>query len=151
MAKKIRFDLTPVSAVRTNQGDKIFFRIPMSELRKDGLKRRKRIERYNDYKVSLNALAKAARFNAAEQGMHVTFFMPIPDSWAKYKKKDKHMQLHFQRPDVDNLLKGFLDGLLVEDNFIADIRATKRWVNQTKGYIEVVFNPPDQPSSDTLA
>jgi Holliday junction resolvase RusA-like endonuclease len=150
MEKKFRFDITPVSAVRTVQGDKVFFKIPMDELREAGAKRRRRIERYNKYKVSILALAKQAKFKPSEQGMHVTFYLPMPNGWAKYKKKNMHLQLHFQRPDVDNLLKGFLDGLLVEDNFIADIRATKRWVNQDIGYIEVVFNAPDQPSKDTL-
>lgn len=150
MQKKYRFDLTPVSAVRTVQGDRIFFKIPKDKLRKDGLNRRNRIEKYNNYKVSLLAIAKQIRFYPVEQGMHITFFLPVPKSLRTPQKLKLHMQLHRKRPDVDNILKGFLDGLLVEDNFIGDVRVTKRWVNQERGYIEVVFNAPDLPSQDTL-
>lgn len=151
MAKKYRFDITPVSAVRTVQGDRIFFKIPKDKLRKDGLNRRNRIERYNKYKVSLLAIAKQIRFTPVEQGMHIVFFLPVPKSLRTPQKIKLHLQLHRKRPDVDNILKGFLDGLLVEDNFIGDVRVTKRWVNQETGYIEVIFNTPDQPSMDNLA
>jgi len=150
MQKKYRFNITPVSAVRTVQGDRIFFKIPKDKLRKDGLNRRNRIEKYNKYKVAVLAIAKQMRFSPAEQGMHITFYLPVPKSLRTPQKIKLHMQLHRKRPDVDNMLKGFLDGLLVEDNFIGDVRVTKRWVNQETGYIEVIFNPPDQLSKDTL-
>lgn len=150
MQKKYRFDIDPVSAIRTVQGDRIFFKIPRDKLRKEGLQRLQRIERYNNYKVSLLALAKQQRFVPAEQGMHVIFHMPVPASWREGKKKKMHMMLHQIRPDWDNLAKGFFDGLLAEDNKICDVRVTKKWVNQVRGYIEVVMNLPDQMSRDNL-
>lgn len=150
MQKKYRFDITPVSAVRTVQKDAVFFRIPIDKLRPEGLKRRTRIERYNKYKIAVLALAKQQQFKPLEQGMHITFYMPVPKSWRDHKKKSMHMKLCFSRPDVDNLLKGIMDGWLIEDNFIADIRATKRWVNQENGYIEVIINQPEFSSFDTL-
>lgn len=151
MQKKIKLDVTPVSAVRTVQKDAVFFRIPMDQLRPAGKNRRIRIERYNRYKISVSALAKAAKFVPPEQGMHVIFHMPVPKSWPKHKKISSHMKLHMIRPDLDNLIKGFLDGLLAEDNFIADLRATKRWVNQESGYIEISISSPMLHSDDTLA
>ena len=87
MQKKIRFDITPVSAIRTVQGDRVFFRIPRDKLRPAGLARLLRIERYNKYKVSLLALAKQQRFTPAEQGMHIIFYLPVPASWRKHKKE----------------------------------------------------------------
>jgi Holliday junction resolvase RusA-like endonuclease len=148
--KKITLNITPVSAIRTVQGDRIFFRIPRDKLRPAGLARLLRIERYNNYKVSLLALAKQQRFTPAEQGMHITFYLPVPASWRKHKKERMHMILHGNRPDWDNLAKGFFDGLLAEDSKIADVRVTKKWVNQDHGYIEVVFGIPDYGSKDNL-
>lgn len=150
MQKKYRFDITPVSAVRTVQKDAVFFRIPRDKLRPAGLKRLLRIERYNKFKVSVLALAKSQNFKPVEQGMHIIFYMPVPQSWRKHKKESMHLKLHTSRPDIDNCLKAILDGWLVEDNFIADLRVTKKWVNQDNGYIEVVINSPDQFSRDTL-
>lgn len=150
MQKKIRLDITPVSAIRTVQGDRVFFRIPRDKLRPAGLARLLRIEKYNKYKVSLLALAKQQRFTPAEQGMHIVFYLPVPASWRKHKKERMHMMLHNSRPDWDNLAKGFFDGLLAEDNKIADVRVTKKWVNQEHGYIDVLFNAPDHGSKDTL-
>lgn len=150
MQKKYRFDITPVSAIRTVQGDRVFFKIPRDKLRKPGLQRLQRIERYNNYKVSLLALAKQLRFIPSEQGMHITFYMPVPASWRESKKRKMHMMLHQIRPDWDNLAKGFFDGLLSEDNKICDVRVTKKWVNQERGYIEVIINMPDHMSKDAL-
>lgn len=150
MTKKITLNITPVSAIRTTQGDRWFFKIPRDKLRPDGLARLQRIERYNNYKVSLLSLAKQQRFTPAEQGMHIVFYLPVPASWRKHKKESMHLKLHSSRPDWDNLAKGFFDGLLSEDNKIADVRVTKKWVNQEHGYIEVFMHAPDQHSSDTL-
>ena len=150
MTKKYRFDITPVSAIRTVQGDRVFFRIPRDKLRPAGLSRLLRIERYNKYKIDLLALAKQQRFVPAEQGMHIVFYMPVPKSWRDNKKRKMHLMLHSSRPDWDNLAKAFFDGLLAEDNKISDVRVTKKWVNQEHGYIEVVIQNPAFNSKDSL-
>ncbi len=62
-----------------------------------------------------------------------------------------HMQLHGQTPDWDNLAKAFFDSLLSRDNAIADVRVTKKWVNEPKGRIEFIIDPPSMPSRDHLA
>lgn len=41
------------------------------------------------------------------------------------------------RPDIDNVLKGFFDGLIAEDKHIANITATKRWADFPTGWIEL--------------
>lgn len=149
-AKKIILEITPQTHVRATQGDRIFFRIPRDKLRPAGLKRLMRLERYNEYKISLLALAKSQRFLPTEQGHHITFYIPVSKSWTKAKKKQYHLQLHQEQPDIDNLTKSFFDSLLPEDKHIADIHITKRWVNQEKGWIEILISQPTFPSSDNL-
>jgi Holliday junction resolvase RusA-like endonuclease len=148
--KRVVFDITPQTFVRATVNDRIFFKIPRNKLRPAGLKRLMRLERYNHYKIDLNALAKAKKFELPEQGAHVTFFIPVPKSWAKYKKADMHMRLHQTTPDVDNLTKAMFDSLMAEDKHIADIHITKRWVNSDTGWIEVIIHTPLIRSSDTI-
>lgn len=139
-----------MTSVRSTQGDRIYFRIPRERLRPEGLKRLLRLERYNEYKINLSALAKAKRFVPPEQGGHLIFYIPVPKSWKEYKKKEMHNQLHTQTPDWDNLAKGFFDSLLHQDKGIADVRVTKKWVNEPKGRIEFIIDTPTFASRDTL-
>lgn len=139
-----------MTSVRSTQGDRIYFRIPRERLRPEGLKRLLRLERYNEYKINLSALAKAKRFVPPEQGGHLIFYIPVPKSWKEYKKKEMHQQLHTQTPDWDNLAKGFFDSLLHQDKGIADVRVTKKWVNEPKGRIEFIVETPTFASRDVL-
>lgn len=148
--KKTVFNITPQTHVRTTQGDRIYFRIPRERLRPAGLKRLLRIEKYNEYKINLCALAKKVRFSPPEQGGHLIFYIPMPKTWSKSKKQKYHLQLHQSTPDWDNLAKAFFDSLMSQDKGIADVRVTKRWVNQEKGWIEFIQNIPDFASKDTL-
>lgn len=150
MQRKVTFKITPQTAVRATQGDRVFFRIPRDKLRPAGLKRLLRLEKYNNYKIELSALAKQKRFNPPEQGGHLIFYLPVPKSWKEYKKKEMHMKLHQSKPDWDNLSKAFFDSLMSEDKYIADVRVTKRWVNQEEGYIEFITSLPEIPSNDVL-
>lgn len=122
--------------MRATQNDKIFFRIPRENLRPQGLKRLLRLERYNEYKASLYEEAKIKRFEIPAAGLSVSFYLPMPKSWSKKKKKHLHGQFCQSRPDLDNLLKAFCDSLLSEDKHIASISASKRWVDFPIGWIE---------------
>jgi Holliday junction resolvase RusA-like endonuclease len=148
--KRIVFNITPQTNVRATQGDRIFFRIPREKLRPAGLKRLLRLERYNDYKLSLCAIAKSKQFVPPEQGGHLFFYIPVPKTWKKYKKEEMHMKLHQSKPDWDNLAKAFFDSMFSEDMHIADVRVTKKWVNQEKGWIEFVSYLPEFRSNDVL-
>ena len=86
-----------------------------------------------------------------EQGLEINFYIPTPKSWTKYKKKEMNGQLHKQRPDLSNLLKAIEDALLVEDKKIAHYHSiSKRWVNSSHGYIELVIHLPSIPSKDNI-
>jgi Holliday junction resolvase RusA-like endonuclease len=148
--KKYTLNITPQTNVRATQGDKIFFRIPREKLRPAGLSRLLRLEKYNDYKSSLSALVKQQRFTIPEQNVHMIFYIPVPKTWKEYKKNEMHMKLHQQKPDIDNLVKAVFDSIFTEDKYIADFRATKRWVNQPEGYIEFLIELPEFPSKDVL-
>jgi Holliday junction resolvase RusA-like endonuclease len=148
--KKYILKITPQTNVRATQGDRIFFRIPREKLRPAGLSRLLRLEKYNDYKSSLSALVKQQRFTIPEQNVHMIFYIPVPKTWKEYKKNEMHMKLHQQKPDIDNLVKAVFDSIFSEDKYIADFRATKRWVNQPEGYIEFLIELPEFPSKDVL-
>ncbi len=150
MKGKVTLNITPLTNVRATQGDRVFFRIPRDKLRPDGLKRLLRLERYNNYKVSLLAEAKRNRFILPEQGAIVVFFIPVPKSWSEKKKRLMHLQLHCGKPDLDNILKGFFDGLFTNDHHIGNISVTKLWINSDKGKIEITFNAGLYGSKDTL-
>jgi len=76
--------------------------------------------------------------NAAEvdfEHLRVHFYIRMPKSWSKKKKKAMNYHPHKQKPDIDNILKGFMDALLKDDSGIHDIRVTKVWCDA--GYIRV--------------
>lgn len=118
--------------------DRWFFRIPRDKLRPSGLKRLIRIEKYNDYKLSLAAEAKRVKFELPYVGAGIIFYIPVPKSWSKKKKKQYHGQWMQNRPDLKNLLSAFEDSLLSEDKAIAYYTYLgKRWVDAETGWIEI--------------
>ena len=149
---KLILNITALTWVRVTQNDRIFFRIPRTKLYPSGLKRLLRIEKYNNYKIDLLALAKEKRFELPAQGLGVTFFLPCPKSWSKKKKKRYHNTLHQSRPDLKNLLTGFEDALFSEDKYVAHYSLLcKKWVDYPTGWIELTFSEPvfeaiDMPS-----
>ncbi len=78
---------------------------------------------------------------SAEQGytlfaqLSIRFILPMPDSWSARKKVAQNGHPHQQRPDLDNLLKAFLDAMASEDGFVWRVTAEKQWGYE--GRIEV--------------
>ena len=73
---------------------------------------------------------------------HVTFVLPMPDSWSPKEKIKMEGKKHQSAPDVDNLLKGLADAVYKNDSCVWDVRITKIWgyegkivikENRTKG------------------
>ena len=149
--KRIILDITPQTHIRSTQGDRIFFRIPRNKLNPSGLYRLERLEKYNDYKASLLALAKKEKLRFPQQGLEVNFYLPVPKSWREHKKRKMHLEGHTNKPDLSNLLKALEDGLLKEDKMIFHYAGlSKRWINQERGYIEFIFHLPSIKSPDLL-
>ena len=134
-------NVTPQTHVRVTQGDKIFFRIPKDKLRATGLRRLQRIEKYNRYKIAILAEAKRNNFLFPDLGAAVTFYVPMPRTWRKPKRKLLDGKPHMNRNDIDNLTKALLDSLLKEDKTVAHIGPlAKYWVDLPIGWIEIVVN-----------
>lgn len=62
-----------------------------------------------------------------ENGVHITFVLPMPQSWSKKKRASMDGQPHQQKPDLDNLTKSLLDALFEDDSHIWDARTSKIW------------------------
>jgi hypothetical protein len=70
------------------------------------------------------------------QGAHVTFILPMPESWSIKKKEETDGLPHQSKPDLDNLIKALGDAVFSDDAGIWDIHATKRWGFKGKIIIE---------------
>lgn len=101
----------------------------------DRWKKRPVVTRYWQYKKDLNNLCMINRYVLTDR-LDVIFYLPLPDSWSRKKKDLVTGKPHTQRPDTDNLLKGFIDCLTDDDCAIWDVHARKYWAVQ--GRIEVL-------------
>ena len=74
-----------------------------------------------------------------DQAIHeldLTFHIPMPEkSWSKKKRAELEGKPHQQKPDIDNLLKAWMDCLYRNDQVIWKVSASKLW--SVKGAIEV--------------
>lgn len=67
----------------------------------------------------------------------ITFHLPIPPSWPKYKKLDAEYGVlrPTKKPDIDNLYKGLIDALTgitwKDDSIITDASLKKRYTADT--------------------
>lgn len=91
------------------------------------------VVRYRAYCDHLRLLA--GMWKVPSGGITVVFRIPMPRKWRKREREVRKGQPHQQKPDIDNLLKGFLDALCECDAHIYDVRAMKCW--DERGAIEV--------------
>jgi Holliday junction resolvase RusA-like endonuclease len=136
--KKYILYITPETHVRATQSDKIFFQIPEDKLLPSGLRRKKRLMKYNNYKVALFEASREAGFIMPDFGARVTFYIPVSASWSNKKKLAHHMMPHQLKPDLDNLIKAMKDSIMQEDKGVWNYSLSKRWVNDKTGYIEII-------------
>ncbi len=115
---KIIYDITPVSKPRMTQRDKWAKRPTVLKYRAfcDEVRGKVRVE--------------------VKSCSTVIFRVPMPKSWSNKKIKQMDGKPHQQKPDVDNLLKAWLDANMDDDSSIYDIRAIKVWAKH--GSIEVI-------------
>ncbi len=112
-------------------------------LSKHSRARKRRLEKYNKYRLDLFDMAKKAGFQLPSMGWSLYFYMPMPARWSKKKKEELHGQPHLKKPDQSNLLKAFEDALSIMDEQVAQMSGLgKFWVNQPEGYIEIKLNQP---------
>lgn len=103
------------------------------------LSRRNTIKRYFDYKRDLYEEAKKKKFEIPPNGAWFKFYIPMPKSWSKKKKRELCFEPCPSKPDCDNLCKGLFDALLPKrDELITDYRASKFWYDGP-GHIEITL------------
>ena len=91
-------------------------------------------KKYKDI-VKLYATAQLKRFDliTGEACVDITFYLPIPPSWPKYKRLDaEYGKIRpAKKPDIDNLYKGLIDALTgiawKDDGLITDVAMRKRY------------------------
>lgn len=135
--KRSYIKISPQTNVRSTQSDKIFFQIPEDKLLPSGLKRKRRLQKYNKYKLDVRNYCDLNQIKIPESGAHIIFYMPVPASWRPGKKQLHNLQPHKSKPDLDNLIKALKDAIFKEDKCIWDYHLSKVWTNQDAGYIEI--------------
>jgi len=115
----MRVRITPVAKPRMTQRDR--------------WKQRKRVILYRRYCDRLRLFKLPVDW----EHLQIRFELPMPPSWSEKMKKLMEGTPHRNRPDIDNLLKGFMDALLTEDSAVYSVTAEKYWGRN--GYIDVVL------------
>ena len=70
------------------------------------------------------------RVHKLPEPVDLRFEIAMPKSWSESKKAKMDGMPHRQKPDLDNLVKACLDALVLNDEVIADFKASKRWARQ---------------------
>ena len=95
--------------------------------------------------MALSEEAKRNHFILPDIGAGIMFYIPVPPSWSKKKKRLHHGIFHGSRPDLKNMLTCIEDALRPEDKSIAYYSYLgKRWVNAETGWIEIIITDPKQ-------
>lgn len=135
------FPVTPVGKPRQTQRDK--------------WQRRPAVVQYRDFCDALRAYAAKARFTPPDAGLSITFYLPMPRSWSRKKRRAMALSPHQQKPDKDNLEKAFWDALKGDDSTVWHTASVeKRWAGEDDetGMIEVwVGDVPDEKRNDLAA
>ena len=116
----ILIPITPVSKPRQTRSDK--------------WKQRPCVMRYRAFADKLRSKI-IYNTNIAPAPIYLTFRMEMPVRWRVSKKKEMLGKPHLLRPDVDNLIKAYLDALFENDSCVYEIHARKVWAHT--GAIEV--------------
>ena len=94
--------------------------------RSDAWKKRPAVLRYWAFCDELRLLYK----KEVPSSLALTFNMPMPKSWSKKKRLEMQGKPHQAKPDIDNLIKSFLDALCEDDSYVYRIRGEKYWADE---------------------
>jgi len=107
---KYCFNITPLAAPRMTKSDK--------------WAKRECVNRYFAFRNELYALAYNEKYKL-ENIVNIIFVMPYPASWSEKKKLENYLTPVIVKPDIDNLIKSFLDALKPKDQEVWRISAMK--------------------------
>ena len=97
--------------------------------RADTWKKRPCVVKYWAYKDELRVLLNNHNIKIGDN-ICIEFHVAMPKSWSKKRKNEMNGLNHTKRPDVDNLLKGFMDAIFEEDSHIHTVYAKKYWAKE---------------------
>lgn len=104
-------------------------------VRSDAWRQRPAVLAYWVFKAELER--QAALFNyQIGHVLDIEFYLPMPPSWSKKKRLEMNGAPHQNKPDIDNLIKSFMDCLKENDSDVWSVTATKRW--GVEGFIKVI-------------
>lgn len=118
--KKTTFDIDPIGKPRL--------------VKSDIWSGRPAVARWYTFKDNLVLQAKRKKYEVPDELM-IMFYISMPESWSTKKRTLYNGKPHKQKPDIDNLLKAFLDALVKNDSTIYKVAAKKLWAR--KGSIDV--------------
>jgi len=117
------FDVIPMGAVRMTNRDRMF----TNPNHPNPLKRQRvEVTRYFDYQNRLWEQYASKPFKFPNE-LEIVFLLPMPSSWSEKKKVKMNKMPCLTRPDIDNLVKGFMDALKIEDGNVWKVIAEKRY------------------------
>jgi Holliday junction resolvase RusA-like endonuclease len=104
-----------------------------------------RVKKYHEYRDAIASRVltcltqQTLRFSDFTGHLGLVFRFPVPASWSMRKQIQacQFGEYHRQKPDVDNLVKGFLDAVMDEDCQVADVRAVKVWAPRGQEGVQV--------------
>ena len=120
--QEFEFDIIGMGAVRTTQRAK--FSEPF--------------QRYARYKTALRMFLRGVGIKECPERFEITFVMPLPISYTQKQRKELEGQPHRYKPDLDNLVKGFMDCFGKEDSGVHEFYARKIWGKDGKIILKVV-------------
>lgn len=68
--------------------------------------------------------------------LQIIFYLPMPKSWSNKKRESMRNRPCKSKPDIDNLLKAFLDHLAPDDAYVYRVEMAKFWADE--GGIKII-------------
>lgn len=97
-------------------------------VKSDAWRKRPCVEKYWQYKDKLRAYLPDTIYEVPPVLEDIQFVLPMPKSWSKKKKAEMSGLPHQQKPDLDNIIKGFKDCLCENDSYVWQYnRISKVW------------------------
>ena len=98
-------------------------------VRSDKWKKRPCVMHYHAFRDELQLALRKAKFEFKGQ-LHIEFYLQMPKGWSAKKKKEMLGMPHTVKPDIDNLVKAFMDSFRKNDSFVYRLHTAKWWADK---------------------
>lgn len=116
-------EVAPMGAVRMTKRDRIFTNPNHPDPKK---RQRTSVKKYFDFQNEVWKQYNEKPFLFPEN-LEIVFCIPMPSSWSNKKMEKMNRKPCLTRPDIDNLIKAFMDALKLEDGNVWKVSAEKRY------------------------